>query len=177
MQICVTLQEYFTFHKFSWFTEHIVSKKKCSIRTFPAKIYRVKRRGDNCHNWNCSQDNSHWMEASFSLFTESLHWADSVRKLPCPYEVVASCGKLCHRVQFFLRYFSVGQSLCLPHSLLNPPPRWHDQLVSWPEVANDRHSWVVMMVTHRETASCFTKICKVSRWRKKFHFFIKDWKH
>ena len=24
-------------------------------------------------------------------------------------------------------------------------------------------SWVVLMVTHRETANCFTKICKVSR--------------
>ena len=35
------------------------------------------------------------------------------------------------------------------------------------------HMWVVLMVTHREAASCFTKICKVSKKhhknRKKLH--------
>ena len=39
------------------------------------------------------------------------------------------------------------------------------------------HYWVVLMVTHRETASCFTKICKVSRKNQCSIIFIKDLKH
>ena len=38
----------------------------------------------------------------------------------------------------------------------------------------DSVSWVVLIVTHRETASCFTKICKVSRNRQCSLLYTKD---
>ena len=132
MQICVTRPEYVIFQKLLDLQNIMSLKYICCLETFPEKIDRVKRRGDNCLNANSSQDNSHWLEASFSLFTESVNRAHSVSKS----NVCVKSRKFVPLHAFFSKVFFRRPVSLSPSFPPSPPPRSHDQLVRLPVLAN-----------------------------------------